>query len=45
MLRTQEELLSILSEIGINYANHTHPAVFTVDQAALHSEEIGRAHV
>lgn len=26
MLRTPEELLSILSEIGITYANHTHPA-------------------
>lgn len=44
MLRTQEELLSILSEIGINYANHTHPAVFTVDQAALHSEGIEGVH-
>jgi Ala-tRNA(Pro) deacylase len=44
MLRTPEELLSILSEIGINYANHTHPAVFTVDQAALHSEGIEGVH-
>jgi Ala-tRNA(Pro) deacylase len=44
MLQTQEELLKILSDIGIQYTNHEHPAVFTVEEAALHHEGIDGAH-
>lgn len=44
MLRTPEELLTLLSKIGIPYTNHTHPAVFTVDQAALHKDGIAGVH-
>ena len=44
MLQTQEELLKILSDIGIEYTNHEHPAVFTVEEAALHHEGIEGAH-
>lgn len=44
MLQTQEELLNILDDLNINYTNHEHPAVFTVEQAARHSEGIEGAH-
>ena len=44
MLKTQEELLSLLDEIGIEYTNHEHPAVFTVEEADLHQEGIEGAH-
>nr|WP_321400541.1 prolyl-tRNA synthetase associated domain-containing protein [uncultured Desulfobacter sp.] len=44
MLQTQEELLNILDDLNINYTNHEHPAVFTVEEAALHSEGIEGAH-
>jgi len=44
MLQTQEKLLKILDEIGITYTNHEHPAVFTVEEAAQHSEGIEGAH-
>ena len=44
MLQTQEELLNILDELNIKYTNHEHPAVFTVEEAALHSEGIKGAH-
>ena len=44
MLQTQEELLNILDELKINYTNHEHPAVFTVEEAARHSEGIEGAH-
>ena len=44
MLNTQEALLNILSDIGIEYTNHEHPAVFTVEEAALHHEGIEGAH-
>ena len=35
MLTTSEELLNVLSQIGITYTNHEHPAVFTVEEAAM----------
>ncbi|MCP3945151.1 MAG: prolyl-tRNA synthetase associated domain-containing protein [Desulfobacteraceae bacterium] len=44
MLQTQEELLKILSDIDIKYTNHEHPAVFTVEEAALHHEGIQGVH-
>ena len=44
MLQTQEELLKILNDIDITYTNHEHPAVFTVEEAAMHSEGIEGAH-
>lgn len=44
MLKTQEELLAVLSELSIAYVNHEHPAVFTVEQAALYSDGIEGAH-
>jgi Ala-tRNA(Pro) deacylase len=44
MLQTQEDLLKILDDIGISYTNHEHPAVFTVEEAALHSDGIEGAH-
>ncbi len=44
MHKTQEELLNVLSEIEIEYTNHEHPAVYTVEEAALHHEGIEGAH-
>ena len=44
MLHTKEELLNRLSRIGIQFTNHTHPAVFTVEEAARHSEGIEGVH-
>lgn len=44
MLQNQEELLSVLDKNGIQYINHEHPAVYTVEQAALHHEGIDGAH-
>jgi Ala-tRNA(Pro) deacylase len=44
MLKTKEELLNILSKIGIEFINHEHPAVFTVEEAALHHEGIEGVH-
>ncbi|MBF0301817.1 MAG: prolyl-tRNA synthetase associated domain-containing protein [Desulfamplus sp.] len=44
MLKTQEELLHVLSEIGINYKNHEHPPVYTVEEADLHHEGIEGVH-
>lgn len=44
MSKTQEELLALLTEIGIPYTNHEHPAVFTVEEAALYHEGIQGAH-
>ena len=44
MLKTQEELLAVLTKIGIDYVNHEHPAVFTVEEANLHHEGIEGVH-
>lgn len=44
MLQKQEELLKILDDIGIEYVNKEHPAVFTVEEAALHQDGIEGAH-
>ena len=44
MLQTQEELLSVLTQADIEYTNHEHPAVFTVEEADLHHEGIDGVH-
>jgi len=44
MLQTQEELLNVLSQIGIEHTNHEHPAVFTVEEASLHHKGIEGVH-
>lgn len=44
MLTTQNELLNLLSDISISYANHEHPAVFTVEEADRHKDGIEGAH-
>ena len=44
MSKTQEELLNLLTEIGIEYTNHEHPAVYTVEEAAKYHEGIEGAH-
>ncbi len=44
MLQTQEELLNVLDQIGIEYVNHEHPAVFTVEEADLHHAGIDGIH-
>jgi Ala-tRNA(Pro) deacylase len=44
MLQTQEELLNVLTQIGIEYTNHEHPAVYTVEQADLHHNGIEGSH-
>ncbi len=44
MLQTQEELLEILSQIGIEYTNHEHPPVYTVEEAAMYHEGIEGVH-
>lgn len=44
MLQTQEELLNVLTQIGVEYTNHEHPAVYTVEEADLHHEGIDGVH-
>ncbi|MBW2656027.1 MAG: hypothetical protein JRC91_14310 [Deltaproteobacteria bacterium] len=44
MLQTREELLNVLNQIGIEYTNHEHPAVYTVEEADLHHEGIDGVH-
>jgi len=44
MLQTQEELLNVLNQIGIEYTNHEHPAVYTVEEADMHHEGIDGVH-
>ncbi len=44
MLQTQKELLDLLTEINIEYTNHEHPAVFTVEEADQQHEGIEGAH-
>ncbi|MBF0209891.1 MAG: prolyl-tRNA synthetase associated domain-containing protein [Desulfamplus sp.] len=44
MLKTQDELLNLLSEIGIKYKNYEHPPVYTVEEADKHHEGIEGVH-
>ncbi len=44
MLQKQKELLDLLTKIDIDYTNHEHPAVFTVEEADKHHEGIEGVH-
>ena len=44
MLKTQDELLNVLTQINIEYTNHEHPAVYTVEEADRHHEGIRGVH-
>ena len=44
MLQTQTELLETLDRINIKYENHEHPAVYTVEEAALYHDGIPGIH-
>lgn len=44
MIKTQDELLAVLSDIGIPYENHEHPPVFTVEEADRHHDGIKGVH-
>ena len=44
MLKTQEELFDVFNTIGIEYTNHEHPAVYTVEEADKHHEGIDGVH-
>ena len=44
MLQTQKELLKVLDQNNIEYTNHEHPAVFTVEEADLHHKGIDGVH-
>ncbi len=44
MLQSQKELLDLLNQIGIEYTNHEHPAVYTVEEADKHHKGIDGAH-
>ena len=44
MLKTQEELLNVLKQNNIEYINHEHPAVFTVEEADQQHEGIDGVH-
>jgi len=44
MQKTREELLNLLAKIGIEYTNHEHPAVYTVEEADLYHEGIDGVH-
>ncbi len=44
MIQTQEEFLQVLDDIGIDYTNHEHPAVYTVEEADQHHDGIEGAH-
>ncbi len=44
MIQTQDELLNVLTQINIEYSNHEHPAVYTVEEADLHHKGIDGVH-
>lgn len=44
MLKTQDELLNVLSKIGIEYKNHEHPPVYTVEEADQYHDGIEGVH-
>jgi Ala-tRNA(Pro) deacylase len=44
ILHTQKELLSVLEKNNIEYKNHEHPAVFTVEEADKHHKGIDGVH-
>jgi Ala-tRNA(Pro) deacylase len=44
MPATQQDLLNHLKTIGIEYTNHTHPPVFTVEEAQAHTDHLPGGH-
>ncbi len=44
MIKTQEGFFKLLEQIGIEFTNHEHPAVYTVEEADRHHEGINGAH-
>ena len=44
MLQTQNELLNVLKQNNIEYSNHEHPPVFTVEEADMHHKGIDGVH-
>jgi len=44
MHKNTDELLSTLTALDINYENHEHPPVFTVEQARTHCAHIPGGH-
>jgi Ala-tRNA(Pro) deacylase len=44
MLQSQDELLDVLSTIGIKHTNHEHPPVYTVEEADQHHKGIEGVH-
>jgi Ala-tRNA(Pro) deacylase len=44
MALTPEELLAFLDRLGIEVVTHRHPAVFTVEEAALHTAHLPGGH-
>lgn len=44
MIETKEQLLDILTRIGIEHTTHYHPAVYTVEQADRYKDGIEGAH-
>jgi Ala-tRNA(Pro) deacylase len=45
LLTTMAAMLARLDVMGIRYVNHLHPPVFTVEEAALHTDHLPGAHV
>lgn len=45
MLKTKEELIDVLDQIGIGHTTHDHPAVYTVEQANKYKDGIEGAHL
>lgn len=42
---TPEGLLGLLDGLGVGYVLHTHPPVFTVEEAQVHTAHLAGAHI
>ncbi|MFW6360801.1 MAG: prolyl-tRNA synthetase associated domain-containing protein [Spirochaetota bacterium] len=43
-MEKEHKVFNVLEELGIDYQLHSHPAVFTVDEAVEHWQDIRGAH-
>lgn len=43
-METESKVYNLLEELGIDYELHSHPAVYTVDEAVQHWQHIQGAH-
>src|SRR6056297_777728 len=43
-METEHKVYTLLEELGIDYEQHSHPAVYTVDEALQHWQDIRGAH-